>query len=133
MLFAGCKGLPKNQEKQNEASQSGDNGTGLSAPMKIPVGSVLSVHPEGGFALIKSSRSNSIEPGTSISTFDSTGGQTSSLQVSNARKGPFLTADIISGNPTRGDQAVMDFVLDREPSPDEEADPVAGDDIQVLE
>ena len=101
--------------------------------MKIPVGTIYHVDPAGKFVLIRSSRLLQIEPGTVISVIGAQGEPVASVEVSPARKGQFLTADILSGLPAAGQQTIMDYVR---PTPGGTA-PTPGsagaDDIQVLE
>ena len=102
-------------------------------PMKIPVGTIHHVDPAGGFVLIRSSRILQIEPGTIISVLGDDGTPVGSVEVSPARKGQFLTADILSGTPLAGQRTLMEYT---QPTPGAPA-PVPGgagdDDIQVLE
>lgn len=107
-------------------------------PTQLPVGTVHMVDPAGKFVLIQSSRFLPIEPETAITTVSSNGVETSQLKVSPARKGQFLTADIVSGRPGVGDRAValhVPKVTDPAMAP---FSPNAGggggdDEIQVLE
>jgi hypothetical protein len=105
--------------------------------MKIPIGTVHLVDTAGNFVLIRSSRMLLLEPDTMITVFDDRGDIAATLKVSPARKGAFLTADILSGTPKTGQQAVMDY------DPVKRSDPAAAggtgqgagaaSDIQVLE
>lgn len=103
--------------------------------MKIPVGTIHHIDPAGKFVLIRSSRFLQVEPGTIISVLDVQGTPVARVAVSPARKGQFLTADIVSGIPLLGQQTIMDYAP---PIPGAAA-PGAGlesreaDDIQVLE
>lgn len=123
----GCKTTDKDKENAADALQD------VTAPMTIPVGSLHVVRPEEGFVLIRSSRFFQIEPGTDIITYGNGGTETSRLRVSPAKKGQFVTADILSGSPKVGDQAVMDYAVAR-PGDGATTPGVGGDDeIQVLE
>jgi predicted small secreted protein len=103
--------------------------------MKIPVGTIHHVDAGGEFVLIRSSRLLQIEPDTMITVFGNQGETTATLKVSPARKGQFLTADIISGNPVAGQQTAMDYTASRQadPAPGGVPGSGGGNDIQVLE
>lgn len=127
--LTGCKTLDgafgKKEEEPEEAFQQQE--------MKVPVGKVHVVSPGGDFVLIRSSKFLTIEPDRILTTIGSGGLETSRLKVSPARKGSFLTADIISGTPNVGDHTLMDYVAKQN---DPSADPFANandDEIQVLE
>ncbi len=84
--------------------------------------------------LIRSSRGLQLEPGTVLSLHGSHGETTARVEVSPARKGPFLTADFIDGLPAKGQQVTMIY---QRPSPGTSVDPFAPvsapDAVQVLE
>ncbi|MDF1826081.1 MAG: hypothetical protein P1U68_15655 [Verrucomicrobiales bacterium] len=121
--MAGCKTV-------NEGKASGNPVDGAGAPMKIPVGSLHVVRPEEGFVLIRSTRFLQVEPGTDLMTYGNGGIETSRLRVSPARKGQFVTADILSGSPKVGDQVLMNHVAG---APGGMGSDSADDEIQVLE
>jgi len=100
--------------------------------MQIPIGTVHLVNEAGKFVLIRSSRALKIEPGTVIEIIGPGGAPVASASVSPARRGQFLTADIIEGVPTVGNQVLMNY---SPKEPDAPATPGAapGSDIQVLE
>lgn len=133
VFLSGCVTLPGKKGKEKESTAAAVK----SQPpaMKIPVGTIHHVDAEGGFVLIRSSRLLQIEPDTLITVFGNQGETTATLKVSPARKGQFLTADILSGTPLVGQQTAMDYA---KPTP---ADPAAGgvpsqgsgSEIQVLE
>ena len=75
--------------------------------MKIPIGTVHLVDTAGNFVLIRSSRMLMIEPDTLITVFDDRGEIAATLKVSPARKGSFLTADILSGIPKTGQLSLI--------------------------
>gem|GEM_PF-458508 len=101
--------------------------------MKIPVGTIHHVDPAGTFVLIRSSRLLQIEPGTIISVLDNQGAPVASVEVSPARKGQFLTADIVSGVPAAGQRTIMDYAPPAAGSPAPAPGRTGADDIQVLE
>lgn len=126
LALSGCKSLPFGKDKKEDESpaQVGE------AQMKVPVGTVHLVSPSGGFALIRSTKFMQIEPGTPLTTVGIGGVETARLEVSPARKGSFLTADILSGIPGQGDHVVMDYRSGVTPAGTE---PETADEVQVLE
>lgn len=100
--------------------------------MQIPIGTVHLVNDGGKFVLIRSSRALKIEPGTMIDIIGPGGAPVASAQVSPARRGQFLTADILSGVPATGNQVLMNYTASEPEGP---AVPGAtpGGDIQILE
>lgn len=132
-VFTGCETLSlkgkKSEEKEAETKEVAD------PVLKIPIGTVHHVDTAGGFVLIRSSRTLLIEPGTVITTFTDQGEVAATLEVSPARKGQFLTADIRNGIPKTGQQAVMDYDPASRTAPLKEGTvgPSPGGDIQVLE
>ncbi len=101
-------------------------------PLRLPMGTVHMVHPGGEFVLIHSQRKFSPEAGTEINTYGPDGRETAKLEMSAASKGEFITADIISGKPARGDRAVTNYVPPKNSSNlTPQAD--GGEEFQVLE
>lgn len=98
--------------------------------MKVPIGFVHVVNTEGNFVLIKSRRAQEVEPGASITTLDTSGQISARLTISPARKGAFLTADILEGNPMVGHQVLMEYSLEKTADP---TAPGSSDEIQILE
>ena len=135
ILPTGCKTLSWKKDVATETAAATETATdtateeSLSAPsMKIPVGTIHHVDPAGGFVLIRSSRLLQIEPGTTISVHGDDGMPVASVEVSPARKGQFLTADILNGTPLVGQRTLMEY------APPAPGAPAPGDDdIQVLE
>lgn len=103
--------------------------------MKIPVGTIHHVDTEGGFVLIQSGRANRLEPDTEINVVGDAGEVTSVLKVSQARKGPFITADILNGVPKSGQRVLMDYTPRPETNPFQDGLPgkPSGSEVQVLE
>ncbi|MDP4582555.1 MAG: hypothetical protein NWR21_11120 [Verrucomicrobiales bacterium] len=131
ILLTGCKTLSWKKDAAAETVAAAETATEEShaAPsMKIPVGTIHHVDPAGGFVLIRSSRLLQIEPGTTISVHGDDGMPVASVEVSPARKGQFLTADILNGTPLVGQRTLMEY------APPAPGAPAPGDDdIQVLE
>lgn len=104
--------------------------------VRIPVGTLHVVRREGDFVLIRSTRFLVIEPGTDLFAYGNGGNETARLRVSPARKGQFVTADILSGEPAAGDQVFMEYVNPQQSGaavPKAAGAGAAGDEIQVLE
>ncbi len=100
--------------------------------MQIPIGTVHLVNEAGRFVLIRSSRALKIEPGTMIDIMGPGGAPVASAQVSPARRGQFLTADILSGVPVTGNQVLMNYTA-KEPDVPGTPGEAPGSDIQVLD
>lgn len=125
ILLTGCKTL---SWKKDAAAETATEESHAAPSMKIPVGTIHHVDPAGGFVLIRSSRLLQIEPGTTISVHGDDGMPVASVEVSPARKGQFLTADILNGTPLVGQRTLMEY------APPAPGAPAPGDDdIQVLE
>lgn len=131
ILLTGCKTLSWKKDAAAVAAAAAETAAEEShaAPStKIPVGTIHHVDPAGGFVLIRSSRLLQIEPGTTISVHGDDGMPVASVEVSPARKGQFLTADILNGTPLVGQRTLMEY------APPAPGAPAPGDDdIQVLE
>ncbi len=68
----------------------------------VYVGEVTVVNRDSNFVLINvSGRSSPLEPGTDLTAI-AEDGEATRLKVSAERKRPFVTADVVSGNPKRG-------------------------------
>lgn len=120
----------KKKSKAGEAPDPADNPL-TAAPMQIPVGVVHFLHPDGEFVLIKSSQASMVEAGTSLTAYGSGGVASARLEASPARKGGFITADLIEGRPSPGDQVLMEHVM-QAPAPGGGLGGT-GSDVQVLE
>ncbi len=126
--LSSCRTLGrKKKERKTPASIAERVGS-----MQIPIGTVHLVNEAGKFVLIRSSRALKIEPGTMIDIIGSGGVPVASAQVSPARRGQFLTADILSGVPVTGNQVLMTYTQ-KEPEGAAEPGMTPGSDIQVLE
>lgn len=104
---------------------------GLPVPQKLPIGSVHLVHASGGFVLIRTSRTAAIPAEAELATYDERGRPTGKLKLSPERKGAFLAADIVGGNPGANDRVVMYSYLDE--GGQMRFDTAAGDGGEVLE
>jgi len=76
--------------------------------MKVPVGTVQLSQAGSGFVLIRTTRSLSLDPGTKLVAVNAQGVETAWLEASEARQGSFLSADILGGTPSVGDQVLME-------------------------
>ena len=99
--------------------------------LQIPIGTVHMVDQVGKFILIKSSRTTSLEPDAQIIAYGPNAQMSSHLKASPARKGAYLTADLIEGIPSVGDMVMMVKSMSK---PAEGAAPGStGSNVQVLE
>jgi len=75
------------------------------APAVVPrlIGTVALVNEEGGFVLVDSGAHATPQPGTALKTFT---GEVESgvLAAGDVRRRPFVIADIVRGEPKRGDR-----------------------------
>lgn len=100
-------------------------------PQKLPIGSVHLVHKTGGFVLIRTSRTAEVDPNAEMATYDQGGRPTGKLRLSPERKGAFLVADIVEGNPQANDRVLLFGFIDQEGSLQfDTADP---NQVEVLE
>jgi len=81
--------------------------------MKIPVGTVHLAQPGSGFVLIRTARFLPLEAGTKLTSVNAQGVETAWLEASEARKGSFLTADVLGGTAAAGEQVLMDYQAPR--------------------
>lgn len=123
-----CRILP--ETKRESAVQSPASSSG-----KLPIGVIELVDGGGGFVLIKSSRMVAIEPESILDVVGDGGVVIAQVKVSPARKGQFLTADIVSGMPVKGQSvlSIYQTVSSVESAQKVSGPPGTGDDIQVLE
>ena len=128
----GCKtlplpSLPLSNQKEEEAAQTPMQVT----EMQLPMGTIHHVDPEAGFVLIRTSRITDITPDTRVTVYGNCGVVSAILNTGEARKGQFVTADIVEGMPVRGDQCTMIYTPPQ-PGAGPGQDP-GGDEVQVLE
>lgn len=134
---AGCKTVPgsKNLSKQDtEKLGKADEVKKTQAAaqsMRVPIGTVHMVDQAGKFALIKSTRTASLEPETKIFTYSPDARMSSELKVSPARKGSYLTADFVEGIPAVGETVMMEHTIQK--TPQTTAGQTPPSDVQVLE
>jgi hypothetical protein len=72
------------------------------------LGEVSYVDSEAGFILIRQSIGKHIAPSTALLSKNPTGTITAKLMASNANKGSFIAADIVSGAPEKGNPIQQD-------------------------
>lgn len=132
LFLQSCKTLVV---KGGKPKKPAENATGAPKEMKLPIGTIHHVDAEGGFVLIQSSRTYKIEPDTEITAVGDAGEVTSVLKVSAARKGAFLSADILNGIPKTGQKVLMDYTPPPASNPFESGSGQTspGSEIQVLE
>ena len=130
VLFAlfgsGCKSLDNGEKNEEQQTQQPSG-------MKIPVGMIHMVDPEGRFVLIRSSRTFQVESGTRMTSYAGDGSVTGIFEVSTARKGAFLTADVLQGTPKKGEQVLMDYNNPQASNSLDAVSPGMDAEVQVLE
>lgn len=67
------------------------------------VGVVSMVNPDGQFVLVESNQSAALESGTALKCIRD-GVESAVIAVGKERRRPYVTADIVKGDPQRGDQ-----------------------------
>ncbi len=101
--------------------------------MRLPVGTVELVDEAGEFVLVRSRRGLQLEPGSHLTIHGDQGETVATVSVSPARKGPFLTADIVSGSPKKGQRATAPYSAGASPPPPFPGPADTPDAIQILE
>lgn len=105
----------------------------LPANPVLPIGVVQHVDEVARFILIRSSRGFQIEPGTLLTVHGNHSEPTATVKVSPARKGAFLTADLVEGTPKPGQTVTMAYVPAGTPAPAPVAPSGPDSDLQFLE
>jgi hypothetical protein len=100
----------KNKETEPE-SEAGASKQKAAQPRRIPIGTVHLVNSDAKFVLIKSSRTLRIPEGADLFSYAAVGIPSGKLKLSAERKGAFLVADIIGGNP-QANEVVMFFGIE---------------------
>ena len=74
-------------------------------PESVPklVGIISMVNVDGKFVLVESNQSAALNSGTALKCFRD-GVETAVVAVGTERRRPYVTADIVTGEPQRGDQ-----------------------------
>ena len=123
-----------NRSKSKAEKEQRENGERpLAEAMQIPIGTVHMVDQDGKFVLIRSSRTTSVDPDTQIITYGPDATMSSHLKISPARKGAYLTADLVDGIPSVGDMVMIVHTI-RKPSPAGFGEDESGSiQVQVLE
>lgn len=99
----------------------------------LPIGVVQHVDEVARFILIRSSRGFQIEPGTILTVHGNSSEPTATVKVSPARKGAFLTADLVEGAPKAGQTVTMVHAPAGVSGPLPAAPAGTVSDLQVLE
>lgn len=121
-LATGCRSLlPQKDEEEKETTRP--------APIKIPIGTVHLVDEEERFVLVRTTRFLDVEPDRELMVMNTEGREIARLRVSPARKGSFLTADILAGDPRVGNHVLMNHSV----AEDRGAGASGDDEVQVLE
>ncbi len=105
----------------------------LPAPPVLPIGVVQHVDEVARFILIRSSRGFQIEPGTILTVRGNQSEPTATVKVSPARKGAFLTADLVEGVPKAGHTVTVEQAPLRNPDGPGSGVPATPPGLQVLE
>lgn len=100
VTVTGCQAIA-NFKLRKVAKDQKDEPEGLKA-----IGTVEMVNPEAGFVIVHTMSNVPVAPGTEL-TAVSGDGQTSKLKVTPERKSIFITADIVSGAPVKGDTVLV--------------------------
>lgn len=125
-----CKTIPFPGKKEPPAPPGETAGSGDRSATILPIGTIHHVDEEGRFVLVRSSRIVQIEPGTLLTVVGDQGEAIARIESSQARKGPFLTADFVEGLPRVGQRVTMEYT----PAPSAGMPgPMSRDEIQVLE
>ncbi|MDF1813342.1 MAG: hypothetical protein P1V20_14180 [Verrucomicrobiales bacterium] len=119
-------------KKADKEATEDDRKLPLAQSMQVPIGTVHMIDKPGKFVLIKSNRTTVLEPDTEVKAYRQDSSVSASLKVSPARKGSYLTADLIEGMPSVGDIVMMVYSVNAKPG--EKADGTQSQsDVQVLE
>ena len=106
-LLAAAKDAPKEIEAKATKDATGSQET--KEPVStVVVGEVSYVDAESGFILIRQTVGQRVAPSTALISKSTDGTITSKLISSSATKGSFVAADILSGNPERGNAVLAD-------------------------
>lgn len=140
-VLTGCKTTPTGKFADTKSinganpdgNQPGEQALPSAHSMRIPIGTVHMVDEKGKFVLIKSSKATSIDPETRIMAYRPDASVSSNLKVSPARKGAYLTADLVDGMPAVGDMVVMIQTINKNPASPDGNQQGGTADVQVLE
>jgi hypothetical protein len=90
--------------------------TQASRPQAQQIGTISLIHPDYGFVLIQTRKGFYLPDGTELTCYSPAGTPTGKLKSTAARQGNFITADIISGSPKKGDLALHEPAGSTKPS-----------------
>lgn len=94
--ITGCQVVSRLKHRQSSKDQPE-----ASEDLKA-IGTVEMVNPEAGFVIVHTLANVPISPGTELTVVTSTG-ENAKIKVTPERKSIFITADVLSGNPSKGD------------------------------
>lgn len=103
------------------------------------VGSVAMVNRAGKFVLVQTPRGTDLPKNVELFTLDQGGRRTSKIRLSPEKKSAVYVADIVQGDPAKGDRVVMEGMTDENGTiiwgtpTEDDSEPLPGDRIQVLE
>lgn len=125
-MLGGCRTISSgDQAKREEAIEEAQNRT-----TKLPIGTIHVVDPNGEFVIVRTNRFADIDPDSDLLVMDGGGREVAKLQASPARKGAFLTADILYGAPQVGNHVL---VVHRSRPMEPSSGASDADEIQILE
>jgi hypothetical protein len=78
------------------------------SPQAEQIGSVSLIHPDYNFVLIQTRKGFSLPDGTVLKCYSPMDMESAKLKTTPARQGNYITADITSGAPKKGDRVLYD-------------------------
>ncbi|NNE92368.1 MAG: hypothetical protein HKN23_12030 [Verrucomicrobiales bacterium] len=105
-ILSGLLGGGKKKDKPDQEKGKPEEENSDPVPVDLPIGNVQMVQAEDRYVLIRSSRAMQMEPGTELMTYSLNGRPTAKLKLSPEKKGMFVVADIVQGQPAQGDRVV---------------------------
>jgi hypothetical protein len=104
-LLAGCFGFGAREQAPKPKIVGFPKGNGSDGTPREPrlIGRVAMVNEEGHFVLVQCDAWKTPQEGTALKSLRN-GNETGILNVTTERRGIYVTADIVTGNPGRGDQ-----------------------------
>ncbi len=131
--LASCRTIGKPGAGTDPSSADGPPAAEAPAHAVLPVGVVQHVDEAARFILIRSSRGFQIEPGTMLTVHGNQSEPSATVKVSPARKGSFLTADLVQGTPKPGQTVTMEYTPPGSPVPAPVVPLAPDSDLQILE
>lgn len=101
MPLTGCVAIGNLLRKKSKPTQISSE-----AAKALPVGVIELVNPDANFVIVHTNANSALPAGTELTSTSATG-ETAKLKVAPERKNIFITADIISGAPQKGDRVLQ--------------------------